>query len=185
MILNNRRDGARCSDIRVVLSEYIDNTLSARNAWEVEKHLTDCSSCSGEVREMQATVQLLRTAPRFDTSDHFMAALHARLDTVDPSAATGGPMWRRVREWLANAGASVVANRVPALSLGFAAAAITLVLTVNRPVEPGNAAVSAVAASDTVHISIASSASSPFSDPAADNLEFRSGARSAGSAAPF
>jgi len=185
MIPNNSQENSHCSGIRILLSEYIDNTLSARQAWDVEKHLTNCGACSKEVREMKATVQLLRSAPRFDTSDGFMAALHARLDTVDPTLAAAVSPWRRLHLWFSNAGASLYGSRVPALSFGLAAVTIALVVTFNRPGQPVTVAPAPAIASDSVHISIASSANSPFSDPAADNLELRSGASSSGSTVPF
>ncbi len=185
MIPTNKQEGSECGGMRELLSEYIDNSLSARQVWEVEKHLTNCDSCSCEVREMKATVHLLHSAPRFDTSDNFMAALHGRLDTVDPSTSMEMSLWRRLQSWFSGAGASVYCSRVPALSLGFAAVAIALVVTFNHPGQPVNPLPAPAAASDSVHVSIASSANSPFSDPAADNLEFRSGAPASGNAAPF
>src|SRR4051812_16258258 len=121
MFSRNSQDNERCTGIRPHLLEYIDNTLPARRAWEIEKHLTGCGSCSQEVREMQATVQLLHAAPRLDTSDHFMASLHARLDTVDPSAIPGLSVWQRVQGWFSIAGGPLYRHRVPALSLGLAA----------------------------------------------------------------
>ena len=181
----NNQDDARCDDVRKLLSEYVDSTLSARRAWEVEKHLTGCGACSEEVRQLQATIQILRSVPRLDTSDTFMAALHARLDTVDPAIQADRSPWRRLQGWFLGTGHALARNRVPALSLGLAAAAVALMVSVRRPVEPVAAVPPPAATADSVHVSIASSASSPFSDPAADNLEYRLGGRSPGASAPF
>ena len=88
----NNNIGSGCEGFRTLLSEYVDNTLSAHQAWEVEKHLTGCDECTAEVRMIHATVQLLHAAPRRDTSDTFMASLHARLDTIDPTVAGKQPL---------------------------------------------------------------------------------------------
>jgi len=114
----NNWDESRCGEFRRMLSEYIDNTLPANRAWAVEKHLTSCGACAAAVRELRATVDLLHAAPRYDTSDQFMATLHARLDTVERGAAARPPFWLAVRRWFANAEGGP--NRVPALSLGLA-----------------------------------------------------------------
>lgn len=185
MFSTNNRDNADCNAVRKLLSEYVDSTLSTSNAWEVEKHLAACGGCSDEVRQLQATVDLLRSAPRFDTSDSFMAALHARLDTVDPSMPVGLTPWQRLQGWFFGAGGVLGRSRVPALSLGFAAVAVALVISVRRPIETVSPPPAPAVTSDSVHVSIASAASSPFSDPAADNLEYRLGGRSSGSSAPF
>jgi hypothetical protein len=113
-----------------------------------------------------------------------MARLHERLDTVDPSLAAGESPWERLRAWVFGVDRSLYSNRVSVLGLGIAAAAAVLFFGINRPDSPAIAP-PAPAASDSVHMSIASSASSPFSDPAADNLEFRSGARPARQGAAF
>ena len=181
----NNRDNSSCGKVHAMLSEYIDNSLSARRALEVEKHLAGCAACSVEVREVQETVQFLRLAPRLDTSDNFMAALHARLDTVDPSTMLPPSLLHRVSGWLGLSGEAAGGRRLPAIGLGFAAVALTVIIAVNRPVDTVLPAPTMQPTSDSVHVSIASSASSPFSDPAADNLEFRSGGRLSGPAASF
>jgi len=179
MIPFNKNRKSECEAFRALLSEYIDNTLSAHEAWEVEKHLTDCDACTTEVRMIKATVQLLHNAPRRDTSDTFMASLHARLDTVDPTIAGEQSLLGRLRSWFSIGMNSFAGGRGPALSLGVAVCALALLLIANRPAEPPIVATQpAPAVSDTVHISIAASAGSPFSDPAADNLELRAAGHS-------
>lgn len=185
MIPLNKSEGPPCKEVRAMLSEYTDNTVSARSAWIVEKHLAGCKACAEEARQMQAMVQLLQSAPRLDTSDNFMASLHARLDTVDPNSISDRSVWDRLRSWLMPAGVPILGARVPAIGLGLAAAACALVLALNRPESPAVSPAPPAAVADSVHLSIASSANSPFSDPAADNLEFRSGARASQTPTPF
>jgi anti-sigma factor RsiW len=174
----DRINDRACNACRALLSEYTDNTLPAHDAWEVEKHLAACDGCASEARQLRATVDLLRMAPRRDTSDTFMASLHARLDTVDPALGRGRSAWERVRGWFAGSDGPSFANRVPALSFGIAVAALALLFASNRPNEPATPSAAAVTPPDSVHVSIAASANSPFSDPAAENLEFRAGSKS-------
>ena len=185
--LNNRdkQDGIGCADVRAALSEYTDNTLSAQRTWRVEKHLTGCAACALEARRIQATVQLLRDTPRLDTSDTFMASLHARLDTVDPTIVGERSWQHRLSAWFSGSNNSFEGNRAPLLSLGFAAGMLALLMVVNRPVEPVIATSPTSATSDSVHVTLATSANSPFSDPAADNLEFRSAGHSGRPAISF
>ena len=180
-----RQNGAGCADVRASLSEYTDNLLSAHSAWSVEKHLAGCTACAAEAREMQATVALLRSVPRLDTSDDFMALLHAKLDTMDPETTSEQSPWTRMRAWLLASNSRPFANRVPAMSLGLAVVAVTLFVAANRPGNPGITAATMAPGFESVHVSIALSANSPFSDPAADNLEFRSSSLRTGAPAPF
>ena len=169
---------SQCSRVQALLAEYTDNTLSGGSAWEVEKHLAACSGCSAQAREMKAMVQLLRVAPTRDTSDTFMASLHARLDTVDPALVPARSLGRRIYSWLMGGENAFISGRLPALSLGVAVVAIAIVWSSNRVIAP--VAVNAAAGTNPeVHIAVASSANSPFSDPAADNLELRSGSQQA------
>src|SRR5689334_10342091 len=80
----NTNNPQECAQVQALLSDYLENTLSARQTLEVESHLTACADCTEASRQMQATVALLRAAPRHDTADDFMARLHARLDTLEP-----------------------------------------------------------------------------------------------------
>ena len=172
-------DNSLCRSVRALLSDYTDNTLQARQAWEVEKHLAGCHECAAEVRELQATVHLLRSAPRHDTADNFMAALHARLDTVDPDLAPADSLSVRVRGWFSTLGEQFYGTRMPVLGMSLAAAALTLLFAVNRTKPPIVASAPPAVSSEGVHMSVEASASSPFSDPAADNLEFRAGGETA------
>ena len=76
-----------CRTVQPLLSEYIDNTLSARETWEVDRHLAECNSCNRALNEMRRTVGLVASSPRFEVSDDFMASLQVRLAGVEPSPA--------------------------------------------------------------------------------------------------
>ena len=174
----NQIKSLECQKARLSLSDYMENTLSGREAWDVEKHLTACSPCAQYLREMQATVTLLQSAPRLDTSDDFMARLHAQLDSVEPAAQSPLARFAGWRDRLADA---LRGPRVPALSLSLSAVALVTALAVNqltpalkvedKPVAPIAAPLAASAAANH---NVALSASNPFDDPAAANLEAQS-----------
>ncbi len=180
MANQNPIESPECQNTRALLSDYMENTLSGRAAWSVEKHLTACALCARYLREMQTTVSLLQTMPRRDTSDDFMARLHARLDTVEPQAESSLARLTGWRERLADCGAALRGPRVPALSLSLSAVALAAALAVNqwmpgaRPSDTLPASKSAAvpaASAQTLNHHVALSASSPFDDPAAANLE--------------
>ena len=180
----NQIESPECQQTRTLLSDYMENTLSGRESWNVEKHLTVCPPCSLYLREMQATVSLLQTMPRLDTSSDFMARLHAQLDTVEPAAQSPLARFAGWRDRLADFGAMLRSPRVPALSLSLSAVALVAALAVNqltptaKPAESASVPVSrpAVSAAATLNLNhnVALSASNPFDDPAAANLEAQS-----------
>jgi anti-sigma factor RsiW len=73
-----------CQKIHTLLSEYVDNALSARATWEVDKHLAACHHCTRMLNEMRRTVEAVASAPRFEVSGDFMEKLQARLANVEP-----------------------------------------------------------------------------------------------------
>jgi hypothetical protein len=168
-----------CLQAQSLLSDYVDNTLSARQVLDVEKHLTDCPDCAALAREMRTTVSLLRSSARFDTDNDFMAKLHARLDGLEPEAAHPRLTLATARDWFASVRGSLRARRVPALSLGVAATAIIAFIVLphtpasntdlTNPLRPGTGSPSPIAA-DTLRRNVALAASNPFEDPAAANL---------------
>ena len=171
-----------CRDTQGLLSEYVDNTLSARQAWEVEKHLAVCKECGQASRQMQETVGLLRGAAHFDTGDDFMARLHARLDTTAPTPARQPNVMERTREALDGVRAGFAARRFGGLNLGMAAAGVAALLFMvqNNLTTPAinmdnaaNAAVSTAALKavhENLQRNVALTANDPLGDVAAENL---------------
>jgi hypothetical protein len=169
-------ENRECGKVQPLLSEYLDNTLSGRQVWTVERHLAACAECAALSREMQAAVQLLQAASRYDTGDDFMAKLHARLDAVAPEAARARPRLESVRDGLAGVLEALRNYRAPALGLGMAAmAALSIVLLLPHPtpatVETGGPPSLAPIAAQPLRRNVALAASNPLDDPAAANLE--------------
>ncbi len=164
-------DDKACRSLEPLLSGYTDNLLSAREVWEVEKHLALCADCSRLAQEMQATVRMLHSAERYDTADGFMAKLHARLDMAEPEPARGAALRSAVQDWLGSLRTSLRSWHAPALTIGLAAAALILFVRITPPavsvVPPGPSVERAVDLSRQV----AFTASNPFDDPVAAKAE--------------
>ena len=175
MSLQFNKHDTECRTVEPLLSEYIENGLSAREVWEVEKHLTACAACTQLSQQMQATVQVLRSADRYDTADDFMAKLHARLDDVEPEPARGWSLRNLSQNWLDSLQAGIRAWHVPALTAGFAAAALVLLVHSNVSVTPPkNTAPPAserAGTSEDFSRQVAFTASNPFDDPVAAKAE--------------
>jgi anti-sigma-K factor RskA len=177
MNTNRNAINPECAQVEALLAEYVENTLSARQAWDVEKHLAACANCARSSREMQATVALLRSVERRDTSDDFMARLHSRIDALEPEtvrARTWGSVWR---DGWAALGAAWRSYRVPALSMGVAASAVAAFMlsprTVPTPIAESTQMPSSVTqiAAEPLRRNAALAAGNPFDDPVAAALE--------------
>jgi len=187
---NNTNSG--CRSVEPLLADYLENALSAREIWEVEKHLTACPACTQLSQQMQATVQILRTADRYDTGDDFMAKLHARLDEVEPMRDTaqnslgtrqgmgvfgvqGRSLRERVQNGMDNLRSGMRSWHLPALATGLAAATLLLVVHGNTPVTPSKVVPPTIIArtppSEDLSRQVALVASNPFDDPVAAKAE--------------
>lgn len=172
MIPVSNEENPACRSVQALLSDYLDSKLPVRQAWEIEKHLASCPECARLSHDLKMTVQILRSAKRFDTSEDFMARLHARLDAVEAQAAPAAGWSLRV--WITSVGQALRAPRVPALSMCAVFAAIALLLVTNHAsYEPQRSApasgISRVAP-ETLRRHVAESTTDPLEDLAAVNL---------------
>ena len=91
------------------LSEHLDGTLPERAQRAVAAHLEACARCRGELAELRATVQLLRSLPEVEEPAFLATRIEARIE-----AGEAAPSWRdRARDLLDTALAS---NWMPAAS---------------------------------------------------------------------
>ena len=51
------------SEIRARLSDYLERDLNPEDRSRIERHLEACAPCGSELRELRATVSLLRRLP--------------------------------------------------------------------------------------------------------------------------
>lgn len=168
-----QQNSRECEVVQRLLLAYTDGALSARQMWEVERHLADCKTCSTQAQQMQLLVNALRNVERRDTSDLFMAKLHERLDTLP--APTSRSYMARLREDFAALSDIVRPRRLSLVGACMAAVAIIVVLILSRPasVSIPSSAVQAMAAphlQQALERHVATAAADPLDDPAAERL---------------
>src|SRR5947207_456931 len=78
-----------CRTAQPLLSEYIDNALSARQTWDLDRHLGLCHECTRLLNELRRTTELTANAPLFEVSADFMARLQSKLANVEPKTSAG------------------------------------------------------------------------------------------------
>jgi anti-sigma factor RsiW len=156
-----------CKTIQPLLSEYIDNALSARDTWEVDKHLADCNGCARALNELRMTVRLLGERPRFEVSADFMENLQSRIAAVQPEPPRAA--------WLASLREMFRPRALPAWGAAAGACGLALVMLMQRVDAPENAAAPLRPAAPPLvqtarNQSVALAATNPLGDPAAAAL---------------
>jgi len=172
-----------CQNAKPLISEYIDNSLSARDTWELDKHFAECNPCARQLNEMRETVSVLAAAPRFEVPNDFMAKLQGRLSALEPETPR--------QTWLTNLREFFRPGFIrPAWGAALGTAALALIVLFPRPsvtenktgVVPQTMDHALVTVTRTQNISMAASdplgdtaaasmAGSNSSDPAAQNQE--------------
>jgi len=93
------------------LSEYLDDTLSESERSEVERHLGDCSRCSGLLAELRRVAESARTLPGVSPDHDLWPGVERRLGDAP------APDSRWIRALVAVAAVLVVATGVTFLAL--------------------------------------------------------------------
>jgi len=78
-----------CKTVQSLLSEFVDERLTAADAWQMQTHLSECPGCGRLRRDLDLLHQSLRALPTRQPSANFDAALAQRL------ALTRRPLTRR------------------------------------------------------------------------------------------
>jgi hypothetical protein len=81
-----------CLKTERLLSEYMESTLPAEEASQVEKHLESCGHCSALLKEMQSVLALCKSYPTLELSPDFLERILLR--------TSGRPRTRSIRERL-------------------------------------------------------------------------------------
>lgn len=162
-----------CKRIQPLLSEFIDNKLSARSTWEVDLHLAECHECTRLLNEMRRTVDLMAGAPRFEVPVDFMQRLQDRIGEAEPAS----PRFA----WLESLGAAIRPRLLPAWGAGLATCALAAILLVPHgggvvPVPPGT---TGQEIRQAARASVAFSATDPFADLGVANLAAQTADRQA------
>lgn len=171
-----------CKKAESLVTEFIDNTLSARETWELDKHFAECNACMLILNETRRAVALLSGAPRFEVSDDFISNLQARIVKVDQQPAK--------RAWVENL-RELFRPRVRPLWGVVGAACLLMALVIAQRVPDAPRTDVTAASSPTARLvqtarmqSIALSASDPFGDTAAASVAASATANSGLSGAP-
>jgi hypothetical protein len=100
-----------CSEIRNLLSEYMDDALDAKDKALADEHLRTCPACREELESLQSLVKELGAIPSVKAPSDFLDQLHKRME--QPSKLSKMRNWffypLRVKIPLQLAGAAVTA----------------------------------------------------------------------------
>lgn len=100
-----RESVMKCSEIRELLSLYIDNMLDDNQVKEVEEHLSSCDACRKEYNELKGIHELLGQAEMIPVPDEFSFRLkktlsEEKLKMIDEGLITKQPKkknrWRLI-----------------------------------------------------------------------------------------
>lgn len=161
-----------CKTVKSLMSEFVDERLTAADAWQVQTHLSECTDCAVLRRDLDSLHQSLQALPTRQPSANFEAALAQRL------ALTRRPMARQTwRDRLALPFRWAKPLLRPAFALGVALTGIggVLLLPTHTPVPDTPAAV-AVHSADHAFVADCmaqhrrDAAGDPLADLAAQNL---------------
>ncbi len=157
-----------CNEIRPKLSEFVDGRASARETWEIDRHIASCNSCANFHTELKMTVGVLQSCETFQVSEDFSALLQAKLIAASPKL----PM----SLWYENLTAILRGALRPSPTWGYGVCALAILVLL--PMQFRTEQISSLAAtrgdSLFVHASrthaIAMTASDPFGDTAAASM---------------
>jgi hypothetical protein len=77
----------KCSEIKLLLSEHIDNTLNEHDRSKVDNHVKDCEKCKSEYISLKNMLDELGELPKAKAPDDFLESLHARIESgIDMNA---------------------------------------------------------------------------------------------------
>lgn len=69
-----------CSQVEVLLPEYVDDTLDPSARRQIDKHLSTCKVCSAELQEMQSYLRAMSSLDEIKAPADFLAKVHNRIE---------------------------------------------------------------------------------------------------------
>ena len=167
----------KCRAVEPLLSEYIDDRLSARDTLEVRRHLAECNGCARTFNELRRTVELVSAAPQRELSGDFMSVLQSRLEGLEPAPAR--------QAWMENVRSLFRPRILPVWGAAAAVAGLAILLLLpggDGKIEPpaGLGVRESSTAQLASHQNVAISASDPFADIGTANLAAHASADSGG-----
>ncbi len=116
-----------CRSAEPLFSALIEDELSQKERRDLEAHLLGCRRCSAGVRELRATLALLRSVPVSEASPHFEEDVFARV-------RSGEALRPSVPEWVSGLLAPPKLRPIMAAGAGICAIAFAVVLVAHPPV---------------------------------------------------
>ncbi|MBU7006757.1 DUF4349 domain-containing protein [Phosphitispora fastidiosa] len=102
----------QCSEIRELLSAYIDGVLDTNENTAVKEHLRTCSECSRDLADLQETIRLLRSLGDIRPPEGFRQELRGKLEKEPlPAGSIKNLFWtQKARRWIAGPGKYLAAS---------------------------------------------------------------------------
>jgi len=82
----------KCSEVRKVLSQYMDGMINGKKREKVEEHLASCHSCTEELKALREVRENLEQLGEVDVPANFLDMIHARIEQESPVRR----LWRRL-----------------------------------------------------------------------------------------
>jgi len=79
----------KCSQIRKMISPYVDDELNPEEKRSFIAHVTDCPACKKELEEIEAVNTLFASAERFEAPAGFATRVMANLEERKQTQASG------------------------------------------------------------------------------------------------
>jgi anti-sigma factor RsiW len=73
----------KCEQVRELLGAYCAGELGSEEAGEIKKHVTSCSECARECREMTAVVSALKDFERIEPREDFSTRLWEKIEQAE------------------------------------------------------------------------------------------------------
>ncbi|MGI6575183.1 MAG: DUF4349 domain-containing protein [bacterium] len=87
----------RCSEVKELLSSYVDGMLPAWQMQAVDEHLSLCPSCQEELQLLEQTINLLRDLPEIEPPEDLTASIMAGLPQPKVKNKGLAPFWRKFK----------------------------------------------------------------------------------------
>jgi anti-sigma factor RsiW len=87
----------RCSEVKELLSSYVDGMLPAGQMQAVDEHLSLCPSCQEELQLLEQTINLLRDLPEIEPPEDLTASIMAGLPQPKVKNKGLAPFWRKFK----------------------------------------------------------------------------------------
>ena len=86
----------KCSQIRNMISPYVDDELTPDEKKVFTSHVADCPGCKKELEEIQSVHRLFASVERFEAPLGFATRVMTHLEEINVTEETGLPRLRRL-----------------------------------------------------------------------------------------